>query len=1022
MRQFLLLIALSFACLIASAQEEEIILFQNLSNEEGLSQGTVRGITQDETGFIWIATAEGLHRYDGYSFKVYKHDLRDSHSVASNNLTTLAGDPEGRLWVGTDAGEVDVFDRRTAVFHHLQLQDTSEETNHYPITSIFHHESGITLIGLDGGGVVMVDRLSEKVKRFTNENSALPNNYVTCFAKETDRSGIWVGTQQGIALFNTESGVFKQLSSLELFSNQNISGIFHGISRVYFTTRGQGLQIWETATDEITRIPSPRIRNARIQTFIMMDDRGALWIGTDGGGLLKFTGDKYVNYRNQPYIPTSLIGDNLECGFMDRDGNLWFGTRNGISRFDRSLKVFELIRDFQHDGEATNRNIYCIYEGQDGTIWLGTLTGGLAKFDPKTKKLVVYPTIHAGNIETRAVRSIFQDKKGILWVGTRDEGLFSFDTEKEIFTHHPTDDNIKLNTIRDIYEDSEGMLWLATKWGLMNYDRTTGKYLVYKTQYLNNNPIYQIYEDKTRNELMLVTFRSGLHIFNKKDRAFTVLSHSEDSNAPSTNAMMVIQPMGNDSFMIGTYGGGVNIFDRKNLTFTSVTTEDGLPNNVIYGILRNGSNEYWLSTNHGLCRWRRSTNEFRNFNLSHYLQGLEFNEGAYCKASDGTFYFGGPNGFNYFDPNHLGLNDRPPTVALTSFKIMDKDVELGTDINFVKEIEISYRENLISFEYAALSYTNSKDNEYAYKMEGYDNDWIYAGNRRSAYYTKLEPGTYTFRVKAANSNGSWNDVGTSIQVIIHPPYYLTWWFIVLMSLFLLGLIILLFRMRTKAISRRYEHRLTDMELSSLRSQMNPHFIFNSLNSIQYFVLNKEPEAAYNYLTKFSSLMRMILQNSRLKYISLESEYQWLTTYLELEKMRMDENFEYEIKMDPQMVPAEIMIPSMLVQPYVENAIIHGLMHKEGDRRLEISFSLVKRVLICTIKDNGVGREASREINKNRTRKHKSHGMNLTRERLEIIGQNHKRKPELKIIDLRDGNGESAGTKVVITIPIGDVKE
>lgn len=1017
MRRAILLVIFGLCSLWSGAQVDDIILFHNFTNEDGLSQSTIRGFAQDEKGFMWIATAEGLHRYDGYSFKVFKHDTRDSNSITDNNLTAINIDMEGLIWLGTDGGNLDVFNSEDLTFKHISIPGLKSNVKGYSITTIFHHPNGYSLVGLDGGGMVKIDRKTMRSKRFLREETDLPNNYINCFVERRNGDGIYVGTQQGLAIFYPEKESFDVLEELALFANQNITGIFQGITRNYFTTRGQGLQIWDTETNEIVQMPGPKIRGVKFQTFIFMDRDGFLWIGTDGGGVMKFSGDEFVTYRNEPYIPTSLIGDNVDCGYMDREGNLWFGLRNGISRYDKSLKVFNLVRDFQHDNTPTNHNVYCIYEDRQENIWLGTLSGGLSRFNKKTRELKVFPIIKTKDVETKAVRSIYQDRKGKLWIGTRDEGLFSFDPETEEFTHYPSDQKIKYNSIRHILEDQEGNLWLATHWGLTLFDRNTGTFSAFRSEYLDNNPIYQIYEDVKRNELILVTFRSGLHIYHKDNNAFTVISHSRDSSSPSVNALMCIESIGNDSFLIGSYGGGLIFFDRKALTFNSITTEDGLPNNVIYGLLRNGSDEYWVSTNHGLSRVNLRTMKFKNFNLSHYLQGLEFNEGAYCKARDGTFYFGGQNGFNFFDPNNLGLNLKPPPVVLTAFRIMDKEVSFDKNILFVNEIEVSYRENLISFEYSALNFTNSSENQYAYMMEGYDNDWIYAGKRRSAYYTKLAPGTYTFRVKASNNNGIWNEEGTSVKVIIKPPYYLTWWFIALVSTVAVLLVILLFRFRTKNIARRYEHKLTDMELRALRSQMNPHFIFNSLNSIQYFVLNKEPEDAYNYLAKFSSLMRMILQNSGLKYISLQSEKDWLQTYLELEKMRMDNEFEFSINIEDSINPDQIQIPSMMVQPYVENAIIHGLMHKEGERRLSVDFKKTGNALVCIVEDNGIGRQESIKINLKKSVKHKSHGMKLTKDRLEIISRDKKQKPDLQIKDLYDADGNATGTRVVITIPL-----
>ncbi len=807
------------------------------------------------------------------------------------------------------------FTKKTHQFKHYVFKDNTGTANQYQINCIEEDGNQNLIIGTDGGGMAIHNHSNQTWVNYTEDNSILPSNYVRSFSLEANGLGIWVGTLQGIVLYSQEK--FKTFRSLDAFKNQSVNDILHHGSKLYIVTNGQGLQIWDTKTDQVVPIPSPRIRGANFTTFVMHDGVGNLWIGTDGAGLLKFTGDKYVTYHHNPYNYRSIIGDEINVGFQDRDGALWFGGRVGVSKFDPSLKLFNLFNQFEINGKPTNNNLYSIYETRDSAIWIGTLGGGIAKFNPSTEELEIIPLVKDGDIETKSIRSFYEDKQNTLWIGTRKEGLFSYNRQTKQFKHHPPQrPEINVNTISHIMEDSDGRLWLGTRWGLASYDRDSLKYTVYQTGYLTNNQIYQIVEDKKREELILVTFRSGLHIFNKKNRkSELVFQHDDkDSTSPSSNSMMCIEAMNSDSFLIGTYSGGLNIFDRRNLTFTSITSEDGLPNDVIYGILKENDDTYWLSSNNGLIEYKWKTTKFTSYNLSHYLQDLEFNEGAYFKASDQTMYFGGQKGFNYFKPKDLKRSSVPPRIALTSFKVADKEVDLKTDINYQNEIKISYDENLISFGFSALSYSNSKDNRYQYKLVGFDDDWIDAGARREAFYTHLSPGSYTFRVRASNHLGQWSVIDKLVRITVAPPYWQTWWFRSILGLLVMAIIGLIIWIRTRSIATSYKHKMVDLELKALRSQMNPHFIFNSLNSIQYFVLKNEPKEAYNYLTKFSSLMRMILQNSRVKYISLQEEYDWLYTYLDLEKLRMENELDYKIEIEDSLDPDHLYVPSMLVQP------------------------------------------------------------------------------------------------------------
>ncbi|MBO6516343.1 MAG: histidine kinase [Bacteroidia bacterium] len=1010
-----LLILLGLVALLVKSQSD-IVHFENISREDGLAQSTITGIVQGKDGFMWFGTAEGLHRYDGYEFQIFKSDGRDTNSLASNHITSLYEDEEGYLWIGTYTGRLDRFDKKSRKFKHYRfLSGTDSSENKYQINCITRDAMGHLLVGLDGGGMAVLNQAQNTWKLYTKENSKLPNNYLKSFSAEANGLGIWIGTLQGIILYNQSQ--FKSFSSLNAFSNQSVNDILHYKTKLYVVTNGQGLQIWDTKTDVVVPIPPPRIRGANFTTFVLKDDEDALWIGTDGAGLLKFVGDKFTTYFNNPYDFQSIIGDNIHKGYKDNQGALWFGCINGISKYDPSLKVFNLFKEFESNGKRTNNNVYTMHESRDGMIWIGTLGGGLSRFNPKTEEIKVYPVIRDGETATKAVLSIFEDRLGTLWIGTRDEGLFSLDRNTDKFTNYPSQkERIKVKTIRSIMEDSEGTLWLGTRWGLAMFDRSTRKFTMYQSRTLNNNRICQIIENKERNELIFVTFRTGLHIFNKRTKDLIVLEHGDDSTSPSVNAMMCIEPMGNDSFLIGTYSGGVNIFDRAELSFKSITSQEGLPNDVIYGILKGDNGQYWLSSNDGLILYDFKKNNFESYNLSHYLQGLEYNESAYCKGRDNTLYFGGQNGFNYFRTVDLQKSSTPPIVAFTTFKKGNKDVELDVDINYLDKVKIAYNENLISFGFSALAFSNSKENQYEYMLEGFDNEWINAGTRREAFYTHLSHGNYTFRVRASNHLGVWSEE-RSIEIIVEPPFTQTWWFRILVGLAIVGVILLYIRQRTKSISRSYKHRLVDLELKALRSQMNPHFIFNSLNSIQYFVLNNEPKEAYTYLTKFSHLMRMILQNSRVKYITLQEEYDWLFTYLDLEKLRMENQLDFSIEIDDRLDKNHIYVPSMLIQPYVENAIIHGLLPKPENRKLAVSFSKHRDKLKCQIEDNGIGRKKSAELNASRTKKHKSQGIQLTGERLEILTQDQSTSREFFILDLFDDNNEPIGTRVTLFLPI-----
>ncbi|MCB9245227.1 MAG: histidine kinase [Flavobacteriales bacterium] len=993
--------------------QEDILNFFNISREDGLAQATVTCMLEGSDGFMWIGTAEGLHRYDGYDFRIFKNNLRDSNSLSNDHVTAIC---EGRydvIWVGTYTGELNRFNKRTGTCERIRLRDADGAQNAYPITTMFLEESGELLVGLDGGGIVRYQDDKETQQNLNGKNSGLINNYVKSFNADAGRIGVWVTTAQGLCLYR--NGRFERPNILSLFDNQYVSDILSTDGFNYITTAGQGLFRWDVANNLIESVQTPRFRGARFLTFVLQDALGTLWVGTEGGGVLRFEGNEIHRYRQDPFNNRSLISDYVVTGLCDSRGMVWLGCIDGLSQYDPSYQLFRVYRTFEYQGKAVNNNIYCIYEDKEGIMWLGTLSGGLIRFTPSTGATKVFPTLKDGEIETRAVRSVYEDSRGTLWVGSRDEGLWSFDRSTERFRHHTPSKKINLKTIRCIYEDSEKNLWLGSNWGLIRYNRDRNDFEVYSTRYHRNNPIYQILEDATRKELIICTFRSGLHLFHKEREAFTVIQHDNDTMSPSVNALMCIEALGDDQYLIGTYGGGINHFNRKTLQFRAITNMDGLPNNVVYGILRQDEHTCWLSTNDGIVRYRMDSGTFRRYGLNYYLQGLEFNEGAYCKSRSGTFYFGGTEGFNTFRPETFSNITYEPRLVLTGFRKLNSEVILGNPLDETEVVEVDYNENLITLTFAALNF--SRENSYAYKLQGFDNDWIYTGRDRAAYYTRLAPGSYIFKMKVANADGVYGNEVNALRIIVRPPYWRTWWFFGILGLVLVGAVIGLVTIRTKAVSRAYKHRLLELEMRALRSQMNPHFIFNSLNSIQYYVLKNEPRQAYNYLTKFSSLMRMILQNSRRRFISLHAEIDWLRTYLDLEKLRMENEMVYTIEMDDRLDAEQIFVPSMLLQPYVENAIIHGLLPKEGERLLNIRFQREHDRIRCTISDNGIGRVRSRELNAQRSRKHKSQGLELTGERLEMLSTKGKPKGQCIIRDLYGSDGKATGTEVELILPI-----
>ena len=983
---------------VAFAFGQGPIRFQNITVNDGLSMGTITDFQQDHKGYMWIATAEGLHRFDGKHFKIFKHRENQTNSLSDSYIHDLLSQDK-KLYIGTDVGTLDIMDEETYAVSHLDLK-TVDPSFDYSIDQLISYQGNV-IINTNGGGLWQYNPTLKNIRKLeirdlkgqrVSQITVVDNNLILL----TSNSIVSTDLNHSEMVFTDEN---IRLTCLALFEDKYLLGTSKGL---YSVNKNFG------NTKQLLLPEKKRFINI-INTITVSQNKA--WIGT-AGGLLLLKENAFTLYRANQLRQFSLLNDNVSKLFLDEEENLWIGTQAGISKYAPSLKKFELLQYFELDDENFNNNVYYTYEDRSGSMWLGTLSSGLIKLDANNAIEKVYPKVADGPFKSNSVRCIFEDSKGIFWIGTSLDGIFTFNKKTGKFTAVANTElgNLKSNTIREFYEDSKGRLWVGTLYGLALKDSASYNFEHFRAEELtNNNSIYQIEELVHEEKLILASFRGGLQIFDIKRKTFTSYKNiPNDTTSISNNNLMSMAWVNKDTLLIGTYGGGLNIFDLRTKIFSSVTEADGLVNNAVYGILYHGNGNCWLSTNYGLVNYNLYTQTFKNFKPIHYLQSTEFNEGAFTKTSTGYYYFGGVNGLNYFRPEEIKFDTSASPIYFT-------DVRGQFTAKSKDKLALSFLNSRLEIDFMSLYYSNPEAIEYFYKLEGYDNEWISSESQNTAIYARLSPGTYTFKVRAAAKFGNWVNTSEKLTIVVSPPFWQSWWFITLSILLIASLIYILFRYRTREIERSYKLQLVDLELAALRSQMNPHFIFNSLNSIQYFILKKEPREAYTYLSKFASLMRKILQNSRLRYITVADEIEGLNLYLEMEKMRMDNNLNFTITTKNMEDLEATNIPTMLIQPFVENSIVHGLLPKEDNRTLRVIISKENDHLKCTIIDNGIGREASKVMNAKRSSKHTSAGMSLTQKRLRILSEG-KGNFDVKITDVKNEDG-STGTEVSLIVPI-----
>lgn len=1042
-----LVISLSFIY----AQENSRIKFQRISSEnfkveKGLSQNSVNSILQDKDGFIWFGTWDGLNRYDGFNFVIYKSDVLNKENVLSNQtITALFEDNSGFLWVGTEKG-LNRFDKKRQkilLFRHIENDKNTISGD--TILSFSEDELGNMWVGTNFG----LNKFNSKNNTFErfrfdpNNANSLANNIIYCI-KPDKKGNLWIGTEKGISVLNIKSRVFSHFfpnnqNENSISSDIVFSLLFDKMNGVWIGT-DKGLDYMNLKTKDILHYyhkPNDfsSISNNSISS-IFEDSFGLLWIGTNGGGVNLFdkNNKRFLHFKNNTFDNTSLSDDYISLIYEDRSGILWIGTKwKGVNIFDRFSNKFEHYKHITDDNNSLNNNIvWAIRECSDGLLYLAT-DEGINILNRNTNKFSFLKR-EPGKTNTlisNLVRVIFEDSKNNLWIGTLDKGLDRFDRKTKKFTHFTYDKNnpngISNNRIWGVIEDAEGFIWVATSGGINKFDPITETFIKYKNEpgniySLSDDQVTSLYIDN--NGILWACTYKGFNYFDPKTKRFYRFQNIPgDDNSLSCDGVFSIYQDKTGIYWVATIGGGLNRFDLKRNEFKHYLEKDGLSNNVVYDILDDGSGNLWISTNYGLSKFNIKTETFINYDVKDGIQSNEFNSGAvFHNKKTNEMFFGGMNGFNSFYPLDIRINKFIPKIVISSFKIFDNVQSIG--LKDGDTINLNYSDNFFSFEFSALDFSNPSKTKYAYILENFDKEWNYCdAYKRFAGYTKVPPGNYVFKVKGASSEGIWNENGISIIIIIRPPWWGTWWFRVLFTILVFSIIwyIIYLRIRNIRIKHEDEKKLLkiekqmfELEQTALRLQMNPHFIFNSLNSIQSFVISNDTDKAINYLAKFSQLMRLILAHSQQSFVPLKDELKSLSFYLDIEQLRFDNKFDFIVNVDNRIDQEFIDVPPMIIQPYVENAIIHGILHKSEKGLIKINLKLLnENTILCTVEDDGIGREKAVQLKKQSDLRHKSRGMLITQKRLEILNKQNKDQISIRIIDLRDENGVPKGTKVEI---------
>ncbi|MGE5621307.1 MAG: two-component regulator propeller domain-containing protein [archaeon] len=806
------------------------IKFNKISVDQGLSQSSVFSICQDKRGFLWFGTLEGLNKYDGYNFTVFRADQASVNSLSSSTIFKIYEDRQGNLWIGTLGGGLNRYNKHKENFTSYQNNPSDEASlSNNNVRAIFESGDGKLWVGTNNG-LNVLDRKTGKFRHYFNDPSdtkSLSNNYVWSIYEDRNHQ-LWIGTYGGLNKYDPSGDSFIRYTftpgQKNGISNNYIWDIFEDSKQRLWIGTNNGLNLFDRKANKFTVFQKNPLDQSSISQNniwkIYQDKNGVIWVGTLGGGLNRIVetpGGKisFVKYLYSPYDPFSISHNYIWSIFEDKSGVLWIGTDVGLNMYDSKKEKFHLCQNNPFNPNSlSNNEVTAICGNSPGRLWIGT-RNGLNLCRPGENSIVHYKTLpgESNSLSTNYIRSLYEDNGGTLWIGTNGGGLDEFNIKAGRFIHHKVDlstTSISDNNVTAIHEDRQGTLWVGTLSGLNKYDRDKKTFIHYLNDPMNpsslsHSYVYAICEDK-RGELWIGTLGGGLNLFDKRTGKFTRFQFERGNGSSLSNnyvwTIMEDNFDGADVLWIGT-NDGLNKMDIHTRKVTVYKEKDGLANNVIYGILKDNNNNLWLSTNKGLAKFDPKRKSFRNYSPGDGLQSNQFNGGAFFKNRKGEMFFGGINGLNSFYPDSVKDNSVVPPIVITNFLIFNKTVKaedgspLSRSITETGEIRLNYNQSVFSFEFAALHYSNPTENQYAYKLEGFDKNWNFSRTRRFVTYTNLDPGTYTFRVIGSNNDGVWNKTGASVRIIISPPYWRTWWFITLCFLLVFGIIWLVFAIRMR---------------------------------------------------------------------------------------------------------------------------------------------------------------------------------------------------------------------------------
>ncbi len=1012
---------LSAGCCFGQPAATRTLALYQVTEQNGLSDDHINCVLKDHQGFVWIGTSDGLNVMDGSQVTVFKHRDNDRASLGNNDIRCLAEDAAGMLWMGTDFG-LDVynpaqrsfeqyapaehdygasniiksivvdrqqriwcatdgglflFDQQQKTFHPFFI--TSEPGNRYVnrLTSLMLDRRGQLWV-CSGDGLWTFDLQRRQFKKEISAANDARYDPLILSVLEDHNGTIWAGSwEKGLKELDPHTGKVNSYSFVQDHKVSDIKEVKQADGRYVFWLNGE-LLTFDPALKQFFQYPIPFELSAYPTVFpCFLSADNWIWLGSDKG-LFILNPQRQLFHHRFPGPGTSQ-----QACFIETGQALLVGAQSADflkaynSNWQLQKDYSSLLQAFPPAAGQRHTAALAFEKENDSSIWVGT-SWGLLQLDLTRGKSHWYGHQEAdsNSLPRNFIAHLFLDSHRRLWVFPWREGVWQMDSAggrfHKLWNGFTMDaGKIKSLVVADATEDSAGNIWMADlDEGIILYDRAKGTFS--KPFAAQTGP--RVFAGR-------IFYRNG-YCYSAMERALVKWK-------PGTESL-------------------------QRFPLPSEMSKD------VADMVPDKAGRWWMATRNGLVVFDEAAGIFQRFTVADGLASNDMNGTLFCREN-GTILFASPAYITSFDPEELLQTVRKaPTAVMRD--IMVNGRELVWDSS--RPLQLDHRSTDLLFHWTITDYSNPFNNRFYCMLEGIDSGWRYVGNKGEIQYANLSPGKYRLLLKGVTANGIASGNNLPVVFVIHPPFWKTWWFLLLLLLLLGGIIYVIFRLRIHAIRKEesvksaFNKQKAELEMKALRAQMNPHFVFNSLSSIQESIVTGKTEAASKYLSKFSRLIRLILENSGKKFIPLKTEIESLTLYLELESFRF-ENFTYIISIDPAVDADSTQIPSMVIQPFAENALKHGFSHQAGNKQLTISIREEAGQLVAIVEDNGIGRKQAAAAKARHPADHHSMGMRITGDRLQFLRLQDSEKPAIFITDLEDENGKAMGTRVKIILPTGD---